>query len=367
MKTNLLTILGAFVLFFAASCQQGNTTGLKISGAIENGRAKDIAIDKIDFTNQPVTLMEAKADEGAFSFSFDSVLDAGIYRIRIERKNVFLLLNGKESDIKITGNFNDLSNQTAEVKGSPLSQEFNDIMKEFSISQDAEMIRGKIKTADPLVGSMLLINVFGPRPEFADMHLTVSKELTEAYPGSDIAKNYNDLALNLEKSQARKLATEKIKIGAPAPEIAMENPDGKIMKLSDLKGKVVLLDFWASWCGPCRKANPHVVEIYQKYKDQGFTVYSVSLDGLDSRTKSRLKADQIGPRLESSKDKWMAAIEKDKLTWENHVSSLDKWDTPAASAYGVTSIPRTFLIDREGNISAINPRFNLEEAILKVL
>ncbi len=122
-------------------------------------------------------------------------------------------------------------------------------------------------------------------------------------------------------------------VGAVAPEISQQTPDGKTAKLSDLRGKVVLIDFWASWCGPCRRENPKVVALYDKYKDQGFEVFGVSLDG--------------------DKKRWLAAIEKDNLTW-THVSDLKKWKSGAAADYGVRSIPTTILIDQEGRILAKN-------------
>ncbi len=123
-------------------------------------------------------------------------------------------------------------------------------------------------------------------------------------------------------------------VGQQAPEIALPGPDGKVIKLSSLKGKVVLIDFWASWCGPCRKQNPYVVEMYQAYKDKGFTIYSVSLD--------------------QNKNSWTKAIQKDGLEWENHVSDLKFWNNKAAADYGVDAIPATFLIDRNGMVIAKN-------------
>ncbi|MBK8295838.1 MAG: TlpA family protein disulfide reductase [Saprospiraceae bacterium] len=163
-------------------------------------------------------------------------------------------------------------------------------------------------------------------------------------------------------------ATESIKVGMPAPDINLPSPKGKSYKLSDLKGKVVLLDFWASWCGPCRRANPHVVEIYNKYKSKGFTVFSVSLDGVDSRTKQQLGSEaQVKEFSNRAKEAWVAAIEKDNLTWDTHVSDLKKWESDPAKIYGVQSIPKTFLIGKDGKIVAVNPRDNLEEEILKVL
>ncbi len=133
-------------------------------------------------------------------------------------------------------------------------------------------------------------------------------------------------------------------IGAVAPEISQKTPDGEVANLSDLRGKVVLIDFWASWCGPCRRENPKVVALYNKYKDQGFEVFGVSLDG--------------------DKKRWLAAIEKDKLTW-THVSDLKKWQSGAAADYGVRSIPTTILIDQEGRILAKNLKGPALEAKVK--
>ncbi len=152
---------------------------------------------------------------------------------------------------------------------------------------------------------------------------------------------FNNLSDNLKKTSLGKyfaIELDKGKytsIGSMAPDFTEKSPEGKDIKLSDFKGKYVLLDFWASWCGPCRQENPSVVNAYQKYKDKNFTVLGVSLD--------------------KAKAPWVKAIADDKLAWQ-HVSDLNYFNGKVANLYHIESIPQNFLINPEGKIVAKNLR-----------
>ncbi|PKP48516.1 MAG: hypothetical protein CVT94_08185 [Bacteroidetes bacterium HGW-Bacteroidetes-11] len=154
-----------------------------------------------------------------------------------------------------------------------------------------------------------------------DIYEAVASGVLSVYPDFKLARD-----LKIRTTLERKLAA-----GSPAPEIVLPTPEGDLYKLSYLKGNIVLIDFWASWCGPCRKDNPEVVRMYNRFNSKGFEILGVSLD--------------------RDKDAWIKAIAKDSLRW-NQVSDLKYWQSEAAQAYGVKSIPHTVLIDRNGLVIA---------------
>ncbi|MGI4749500.1 MAG: redoxin domain-containing protein [Janthinobacterium lividum] len=178
----------------------------------------------------------------------------------------------------------------------------------------------------------------GPSPNYSEV-MPLFSALTPAVQNSDNGKDY-------------KASIEKLKgtsVGAMAPDFTQNDPTGKPISLSSFKGKYVLLDFWASWCGPCRQENPNVVKAFNQYKSKNFTVLSVSLDKPEG------------------KQAWLQAIKDDNLAW-NHVSDLKFWNNDVAKLYGIQSIPGNFLIDPNGKIIAKDLRGDdLNQALAKML
>lgn len=343
-----------------------------ISGDIEDAGNMNVYLDKITFSGQPALVTNTEADaNGNFEIVLEESLSKGIYRLRVGAKSVLMVISPEDQEINVSGTIESLGDNTYTVTGSPSSIELQNKISDLSAISDRSELDNVITSAeDPLINTLLVNQVYKGSASKINLYKDIAAKMDATYPDLDYTKDFNTLVNQIEtQAKAGQGRKYKFEVGEEAPDIAMPNPDGEIMKLSELEGKVVLIDFWASWCRPCRKANPHVVEIYEKYNDQGFEIYSVSLDGIHPRMLQRYNGDEqkISQGREQAKQKWLKAIEDDNLKWDYHVSDLDHWGSAINQKYGVSSIPTTFLVGRDGTFAAINPRNNLEEAVQAAL
>ena len=366
MKLSLHTFLFSSFLILFASCHSDK---FKVSGTLTGAENLTIYFDKTGLDNTVTTLQQTMSDgSGNFKISTEEKPEPGLYRLRFGAKALDVVIVEDESSIHYEGDLSKLSQFDFVVNGSPVNAEYQSTLSGVITRQtDMQSIINKMQdNTNPILSTLLIKNLFQFNPEFSALYTNVRDKLQEKYPSSALTQSL-DSEVNKAKLMANR-SKYNVDIGDLAPDIVMPDVNGKERKLSDLKGQIVLIDFWASWCGPCRKANPKVVEVYKKYKDTGFNVFSVSLDGLAEKDKMRYNDNNsLATAQDAQKQRWLQAIQQDNLIWDNHVSELKKWDTPILRDYGVSSIPTTFLIDREGKIAALNPKYNLEDELKAIL
>lgn len=362
-----------------------------INGTFTNGAGKMVYLERFE-ENRPVKIDSVKINKkGKFKFTLKDTL-TDFYRVSFQPTDFIVLILTKNDVAELTADATSL-NKTYKITGSVHSQ---------NLLSFVNLVNGYLKTKDS-INTLALKNNDGTKPEliaqlnselnskyatflknrnkFMDdnpaspalvavtNHLNLQNDakgelvylkkidaaLEKSIPNTFYHKSIHDMVVSVEEQiqieeKQREAEANKAKMNQPgsdAIDIVMKDQNGKDISLSSLEGKYVLLDFWASWCGPCRKENPNVVKLYEKYKDKGFTIYSVSLD--------------------NSKEKWLEAIKKDNLTWPNHVSELKGWQTSVLGNYGVNAIPFTVLIDKEGKIVQTNLRGpSLEAKLLEI-
>ncbi len=374
-KIFILFVLGIFTLTSCGRTHQekevsGNT---KIKGTFENGAGKVIIAGR-SVNRRFKEIAKDSLTDDSFILGFDLKTPEVIYlQVMPDRSSLPVLVEpGTTVKLHIKGGldqvefveagastksfkeFIDLLNSYRK-KGEELGQKFQKAKQEGK-DDEAELVReeymnlekektGKLyemaeKNTGNLTGAMILESLtFNQDADFKRLK-QIYDALSQEVKNSTYAKN----ALSQIESNI------KTAIGQKAPDFEAPMADGKMLKMSDVlkDSKVVLLDFWASWCKPCRAENPYVVEIYRKYHDKGFNIIGISLDRPDA------------------KDKWLKAVKDDRLDWY-HVSNLKHWQDPVAKLYGVTAIPATFILDKNGVIRAKNLRRDALEAKIKEL
>lgn len=364
MRTHFLANI--FLFFFLGACNAANSDKFILSGRIDN--ADDLETVML---YEGETFLDSLALDEKGSFYMEGTAEGPTaYQLVVGQAGYMLILeNGDKVEFST-----DLHNaQEYSVKGSKASakmKELNQLMDKFQEQQmglqdefeerlgngeDQSVVQNELIQKDALFSqeiSKQLVKFTQENEDnlagFFGMLMLFSVNETEHEQALvSYAEKAKDQFPNNETVQAFAEHMESIKalsIGQVAPDFGALTPDGKEVKLSDLRGQYVLLDFWAAWCTPCRHENPNIVEQYHAFKDKGFTVFGVSLDG--------------------ERDAWLKAIEDDKLEW-TQVSELKMWDSEAGRLYNITSIPASFMIDPDGKIIGKNLRGPALKAFLE--
>jgi len=354
MKTILTGCIGIMLL---ASCNTEGKQTNDVQANIKNYNNPQVILEKL--AEGKVTPIDTSTVDPEGNFSFDGSIDEkSFYRLNFNNQGFVFFVSSPDESVEINLDANNYRDYT--ITGSAdavILHEFNNGLVKFYSFQDslnkafsqyqnhpnkdsivqefrtvylnsevekAAFVRGFLDNHSDSYAAMAIVEQLD-KDEAIDYYVKVKDGLSAKYPQNStyiaFANRVNELS--------------KLKVGSQISEINLPSPNGSNIALSSLRGKYVLVDFWASWCKPCRMENPNIVAEYNKYKSQGFTVYGVSLD--------------------REKQAWTDAIASDKLDW-SHVSDLSFWNSEVVPQFGIEGIPFSILIDKEGKIVAKNLR-----------
>jgi len=364
-----------FIVCLGSSC----STNPGISGVITGAEGQKLTLEGFNEKGGSVFIDSTSLDAaGKFYFPAKEDMNMDLYRLKLDDKerSGMLVMTDKNESLVVEASAENLMTPTT-IKGSVQSEllhdfknkieafnkEFNEIKQGLTNNSETTAEEKKAanerataiqdektdyilafleehKTKPVTMAAVTQLNVFSNMREYVKVRDQVKDQYGETFyfgmVNQQIDKAKKQKQQRTAGSAKQQEKNNKYSAGMDAPDIVMADPSGKELRLSDLKGKVVLIDFWASWCGPCRRENPNVVRAYKEYNEKGFEVFSVSLD--------------------RAQDRWEKAIETDNLIWPYHVCDYKGWQNEASQLYGISSIPHTVLVGRDGKIVATKLR-----------